>query len=234
MTCWPALRLSSTSCADRPLADPRHEVLDDAEVDVRLEQGEAHLAHRGIDVGLGDAAAAGQAAEDATQSFGKIVKHGNRVYRRSPRMPSGVPPPRGPRLRLPFRPMAAEPLLDPTVSAARRTARPVAVAQRRVPARLGAATISIFGSLVTRVALPFVAIVTLNADAIGVALVRSMDLIAGLAVGLVAGAWVDRLRRRPVMIWRRPRTRAACSRLIPLAAVGGWLSLPLLLLVALA
>src|SRR4249919_3710914 len=63
-----------------------------------------------------------------------------------------------------------------------------------------AATISIFGSLVTRVALPFVAIVTLNSDAIGVAAVRSMDLIAGLAVGLVAGAWVDRLRRRPVLV----------------------------------
>ena len=50
--------------ANRPLADARHEVLDDLVVDVGLEQGEANLAHRGIDVGLGDAAAAGQAAED--------------------------------------------------------------------------------------------------------------------------------------------------------------------------
>ncbi len=95
-----------------------------------------------------------------------------------------------------------------------------------------AATISIFGSLVTRVALPFVAIVALNADAIGVSLVRSMDLIAGLAVGLVAGAWVDRLRRRPVLIGA-DLGRAALLSLIPLAAVGGWLSLPLLLGVAL-
>ena len=95
-----------------------------------------------------------------------------------------------------------------------------------------AATISIFGSLVTRIALPFVAIVTLNADAIGVAFVRSMDLIAGLAVGLVAGAWVDRLRRRPVMIGA-DLGRALLLGLIPLAAIGGWLSLPLLLIVAL-
>ena len=95
-----------------------------------------------------------------------------------------------------------------------------------------AATISIFGSLITRVALPFVAIVTLNSDAIGVALVRSMDLIAGLAVGLVAGAWVDRLRRRPVLIGADVG-RALLLGLIPLAALGGWLSLPLLLLVAL-
>ncbi len=95
-----------------------------------------------------------------------------------------------------------------------------------------AATISIFGSLVTRVALPFVAIVTLNADSVGVALVRSMDLLAGLAVGLVAGAWVDRLRRRPVLV-AADLGRAALLGLIPLAAIGGWLSLPLLLVVAL-
>jgi MFS family permease len=95
-----------------------------------------------------------------------------------------------------------------------------------------AATVSIFGSLVTRVALPFVAIVTLNADAVGVALVRSMDLIAGLAVGLVAGAWVDRLRRRPVLIWS-DLGRAALLAVVPIAWVGGWLSLPVLLVVAL-
>ena len=45
------------------LADPGDEVLDDLEVDVRLEQGQADLAHGGVDVGLADPAAAGQAAE---------------------------------------------------------------------------------------------------------------------------------------------------------------------------
>jgi MFS family permease len=95
----------------------------------------------------------------------------------------------------------------------------------------GAATISIFGSLITRLALPLVAILTLNVDAFGVALVRSMDLIAGLAVGLVAGAWVDRLRRRPVMIWT-DLGRAALLVTIPLAALGSWLSLAQLLIVA--
>jgi len=61
-----------------------------------------------------------------------------------------------------------------------------------------------------------------------VALVRSMDLVAGLAVGLVAGAWIDRLRRRPVLIGA-DLGRAVLLALIPIAAVGGWLSLPLLL-----
>ena len=128
--------------------------------------------------------------------------------------------------------MAAEPLLDPKFPP--EDERPTAALWRngaflRV---WSAATISIFGSLVTRIALPFVAIVTLQADSVGVALVRSMELIAGLSVGLVAGAWVDRLRRRPVMIWA-DLGRAALLGLIPLAAFGGWISLPLLLLVTL-
>jgi hypothetical protein len=58
-----------------------------------------------------------------------------------------------------------------------------------------AATISIFGSLVTRMALPFVAILVLGAGAFEVALVRSIDLLAALLFGLIVGAWVDRLRR---------------------------------------
>ena len=94
-----------------------------------------------------------------------------------------------------------------------------------------ASTISVFGSLVTRMVLPFVAILVLDANSVDVALVRSMDLIAGLSVGLVAGAWVDRLRRRPVLIWA-DLGRAGLLLTIPLAAFGNWLSLPQLLLVA--
>jgi MFS family permease len=128
--------------------------------------------------------------------------------------------------------MADEPLRDPHLPPPGDLPGPSLwrnSAFRRVWA---AATISIFGSLITRLALPLVAIITLNADALGVALVRSMDLVAGLAVGLVAGAWVDRLRRRPVMIWT-DLGRALLLTSIPIAAVGGWLSLPQLLLVAL-
>jgi MFS family permease len=64
-----------------------------------------------------------------------------------------------------------------------------------------AATVSIFGSLVTRIALPLVAILVLGSGAFEVAVLRSLDLGATLVFGLVAGAWVDRLRRRPVLIW---------------------------------
>ena len=62
--------------ADRLLTDARDEVLDDLEVDVGLEQREAHLAHRGIDVGLADPAAAGQAAERRPQALAEGVEHG--------------------------------------------------------------------------------------------------------------------------------------------------------------
>ncbi len=80
----------------------------------------------------------------------------------------------------------------------------------------GAATISIFGSLVTRIALPLAAILVLGSGAIEVALLRSMELIAMLLFGLLAGAWVDRLRRRPVLIWA-DLGRAVLLGSIPLA-----------------
>ncbi|HEU5203669.1 MAG TPA: MFS transporter [Candidatus Limnocylindrales bacterium] len=94
-----------------------------------------------------------------------------------------------------------------------------------------AATISIFGSLITRMALPFVAILVLGAGAFEVALVRSIDLLAALLFGLIVGAWVDRLRRRPVMIWA-DLGRAVLLVTIPIAAIGGWLTLAQLLLVS--
>ncbi len=88
-----------------------------------------------------------------------------------------------------------------------------------------AATISVFGSLVTRIALPFVAILVLRAGPIEIAVLRSLELVAALLFGFVAGAWVDRLRRRPVLIWA-DLGRAILLGSIPVAALGGWLTLP--------
>ena len=61
---------------DRAFPNARHEVLDDLEVDVRLEQRQADLAHGGVDVGLADPAAAGQAVERLAQSLAEGVEHG--------------------------------------------------------------------------------------------------------------------------------------------------------------
>ena len=94
-----------------------------------------------------------------------------------------------------------------------------------------AATVSIFGSLVTRIALPLVAILTIGAGAIEVAVLRSIDLGATLVVALVAGAWVDRLQRRPVLIWADVG-RAVLLASIPAAFVLGALTFWHLLVVA--
>ena len=94
-----------------------------------------------------------------------------------------------------------------------------------------AATISIFGSLVTRIALPLVAILVLGSGAVEVALLRALELGATLVFGLVAGAWVDRLRRRPVLIWA-DLGRAVLLGSVPVAFALGVLTFPQLLVVS--
>src|SRR3954454_21171443 len=60
---------------DGTFADARDELLDDTKVDVALEQRQANLTHRGVNVRLGNSAVAGQAPEDVAQPVGKIIKH---------------------------------------------------------------------------------------------------------------------------------------------------------------
>jgi len=60
--------------------------------------------------------------------------------------------------------------------------------------------VSLFGSLVSRLALPFVVIYVLNASATQIAWLRVCESVPGIAVGLFAGVWVDWLRRRQLMI----------------------------------
>ena len=61
-------------------------------------------------------------------------------------------------------------------------------------------TISVFGSLITGTAIPFTAILLLDASPLQVALLAASNHVPGLIFGVAAGVWVDRLRRRPVMI----------------------------------
>ena len=94
-------------------------------------------------------------------------------------------------------------------------------------------SVSQLGAAMTQVALPLVALLTLGASAAEVGLLRTAEFLPYLLLTLPAGALVDRVRRRPLMIgcdlWR-----AAFLVLVPLAAWVGWLSLPLLLVVTLA
>ncbi len=61
-------------------------------------------------------------------------------------------------------------------------------------------TISIFGSLVGRTALPFTAVLVLDAGPLQVALLSAAELVPAFLIGPLAGVWVDRLHRRPVLI----------------------------------
>ena len=94
-----------------------------------------------------------------------------------------------------------------------------------------AGTISIFGSLITRTALPFAAILTLGAGPLQISAIRGGEEVAALLVGLFAGAWVDRLRRRPILI-AADLGRAILLGSIPVTFVAHALGMTQLVLVA--
>jgi MFS family permease len=94
-------------------------------------------------------------------------------------------------------------------------------------------TVSQLGTQVTQLALPLVAVLALHATAFEVGLLAAADTAAFLIVGLPAGAWVDRLRRRNVMI-TGDLSRAILLGSVPFAWWMGWLSMPQLYIVGLA
>lgn len=61
-------------------------------------------------------------------------------------------------------------------------------------------TVSELGSVVTRTAVPLIALLVLGAGPFEMALLVVSGSLAVLLVGLFAGAWVDRLRRRSLLI----------------------------------
>jgi MFS family permease len=63
-----------------------------------------------------------------------------------------------------------------------------------------AETISQVGSQVTGLALPLVAIITLDVSAFEVALLGVIEFAPFILISLPAGVWVDRLPRRPILI----------------------------------
>src|ERR671919_1732707 len=63
-----------------------------------------------------------------------------------------------------------------------------------------AQTISQFGSQITALALPLAALLVLHASAFQVAALATVEWLPWLLFSLPAGAWVDRVHRRPVLI----------------------------------
>ncbi len=87
-----------------------------------------------------------------------------------------------------------------------------------------AQTVSEFGSQVTTLALPLAAIYVLKATTFEVAALGVVEFLPFVLFSLPAGVWVDRLRRRPIMI-AADCGRAAALASIPLAYVAGALTL---------
>jgi MFS family permease len=84
--------------------------------------------------------------------------------------------------------------------------------------RLWAAqTISQFGSQISLLALPLVAIVALEASAFEVAALGAMEFLPFLLFALPAGVWVDRLPRRPILVIA-DFGRAVALLTVPIAA----------------
>ena len=76
------------------------------------------------------------------------------------------------------------------------------------------------GSVVTRTAVPLVALLVLGAGPLEMALLVVAGSLAVLLVGFFAGAWVDRLRRRPLLIGA-DAVRAVLLFSIPIAYATG-------------
>lgn len=93
-------------------------------------------------------------------------------------------------------------------------------------------SVSLFGSRVGGFALTFVAILFLHASPIEVAIINAAQFGPALLIGPLAGVWVDRLRRRPILIVV-DIARAVVLTAIPIAAAVGALTVPFLIAVTL-
>lgn len=94
-------------------------------------------------------------------------------------------------------------------------------------------TISLAGTQITLLALPLTAVVLFGAGAQELGLLRMLQFLPFLLLALPFGMWVDRRRRRPIMIWANV-ARAVGIGLIPLLAVMNQLHMPTIYVIVFA
>ena len=98
---------------------------------------------------------------------------------------------------------------------------------RRVPgfrSYWSAATVSSFGSAVSAVAVPVLVVTVLHASPFEVGLVNAAQFLPYALFGLIVGAYVDRFRRKPLLIWASVG-RGVCLGTIPVLWLTGLLNL---------
>jgi MFS-type transporter involved in bile tolerance (Atg22 family) len=91
-------------------------------------------------------------------------------------------------------------------------------------------TVSLIGTQVTQFTMPLVALLTLNATVLEVGVLNALRFVPVLIVSLFAGVWLDRRRRRPVLIGCA-LGNAVLIGLVPLTSELGALSIGLLYVV---
>lgn len=94
-----------------------------------------------------------------------------------------------------------------------------------------AMTVSLIGTQVSVLAFPLIALIALHASAEEVSLLSAAEFLPSLLLGLPAGAWVERLPRRPVLVVCDV-VRALAMLSVPIAHAAGALRLPQLFIVA--
>jgi len=95
-------------------------------------------------------------------------------------------------------------------------------------------TVSVFGSQVTELALPLVAVLTLHATALQMGLLSAAGMAPWIAFALLVGVWIDRRLRRRWILVTADLGRAAILLSVPVAAACHGLSLGQLFAVAFA
>jgi len=95
-------------------------------------------------------------------------------------------------------------------------------------------TASSFGTAIGEVALQLVALTVLHASVLWVSALTAAAWLPWLVIGLPAGAWVDRLPRRPIMMAADAVSLAAFASVPAAAALGVLTVLQLLIVAALA
>ena len=112
------------------------------------------------------------------------------------------------------------------------TAAPTSLWRHRDFRHLWAAeTVSQVGTQITLVALPVLAVTVLHATAFEMGVLTALETLAFLVIGLPAGAWVDRWRRKRVLVVN-DLVRAVALGSLPVAWAFGVLGLPQLFVVA--
>ncbi|MFF5970033.1 MFS transporter [Streptomyces sp. NPDC012769] len=103
-----------------------------------------------------------------------------------------------------------------------------AIAKRRFTSMWIGEGVSAVGARITAVAVPLLAVTTLRAPDWQVGALVATEGACYLLLGLHAGAWVDRRRRRPVLV-ATSLARAALLALVPVTLALDVLSMPLLI-----